>query len=97
MQTLKIKSTTTVEIEFELPKYFRIAHHHYMIIDNANYLFVKSSFDEYFYPEISMGRIESMAPRWYDCSIKQELHPLTEEEFKAEYIKANVILVDFLN
>jgi hypothetical protein len=99
METIKIKTTHFVETEFNLPKYFKIAHHHHMIIDDKNYLFVKSELDNslLIYPEISIHEISYSAGRWYDYSIKQELIPISEDEFKAEYTKANVLLLKYLN
>jgi hypothetical protein len=97
METIKIKARTYTENEFEIPKYFKIAHHYYMIVDDNNYLFVKSNLDEFFYPEISIGKIEAFASRWYQYSISQDLKPITEQEFKDEYTKANVLLLNFLN
>ena len=97
METIKIKARTYSENEFEIPKYFKIAHHFYMIVDDNNYLFVKSNLDEFFYPEISIGNIEAFASRWYQYSISQDLKAITEQEFKDEYTKANVLLLNFLN
>jgi hypothetical protein len=97
METIKIKARTYTENEFEIPKYFRIAHHFYMIVDDNNYLFVKSNLDEFFYPEISIGKIEAFASRWYQYSISQDLKPISEQEFKDEYTKANVLLLNFVN
>jgi len=99
METIKIKATQFVETEFNIPKYFKIAHHYQMILDDKNYLFVKSSLDNtlLIYPEISIHPISYSAGRWYDKSIKQELIPISEEEFKEEYTKANVLLLNYLN
>jgi hypothetical protein len=99
METIKIKARTYLDTEFQVPKYFKIAHHHYMIIDDKNYLFVKSELENslFFFPEISIGQIEIFSSRWYDYSIKQELIPISEEEFKDEYTKANVLLLNYLN
>lgn len=99
METIKIKTTTLLEAEFEVPKYFRIAHHYQMILDAENYLFVKSHLDNglLVYPEISIGQITWSSSRWHDASIKQELIPVTEQEFKDEYTKANVLLLNYLN
>ena len=99
METIKIKATQFVEMEFNIPKYFKIAHHYQMILDDKNYLFVKSELENTLlvYPEISIHPISYSAGRWYDYSIKQELIPITEEEFKAEYTKANVLLLNYLN
>jgi hypothetical protein len=92
MESIKIKARTYTENEFEIPKYFKVAHHHYMIIDDKNYLFVKSELENslYFYPEISIGQIEVFSSRWYEYSIKQELIPITEQEFTEEYNKASI-------
>jgi hypothetical protein len=99
METIKIKARSYFENEFEIPKYFKIYHHHYMILDEKNYLFVKSELENSLlvYPEISIGQIETFANRWYDYSIKQELIPISEQEFKDEYTKANVLLLNYLN
>lgn len=99
MELIKIKTRTYLDLEFQVPKYFKIAHHHYMIIDDKNYLFVKSEMDNqcFFYPEISIGQIEFFASRWYEYSIKQKLTPITEEDFKAEYTKASVLMLNYLN
>ena len=99
METIKIKTRTYLDTEFQVPKYFKVAHHHYMIIDDKNYLFVKSELENslYFYPEISIGQIEVFSSRWYEYSIKQELIPITEQEFRDEYTKANVLFLKYLN
>lgn len=99
METIKIKTRTYLDTEFNVPKYFKIAHHHYMIIDDKNYLFVKSELENslFFFPEISIGQIEVFSNRWYDYSIKQELIAISEQEFKDEYTKANVLLLKYLN
>jgi hypothetical protein len=99
METIKIKARTYLDTEFQVPKYFKIAHHHYMIIDDKNYLFVKSELENslFFFPEISIGQIEVFSSRWYDYSIKQELIPISEQEFKDEYTKASVLMLNYLN
>jgi hypothetical protein len=99
METITIKTRSYFESEFNVPKFFKIYHHYYMIIDDKNYLFVKSTL-EYsliIYPEISIGQVDTFASRWYDYSIKQELIPISEEEFRDEYTKASVLLLDYLN
>ena len=99
METIKIKTTHFVETEFEIPKYFKIGHHYQMIIDDKNYLFLKSELENslLIYPEISINPISYSAGRWYEHSIKQELIPISEQEFKDEYTKANVLLLNYLN
>ena len=97
METIKIKTTHFVETEFNLPKYFKIAHHYQMILDDKNYLFVKSNMDEFFYPEISIAKIESFASRWLQYLQSQDLIAISEQEFRDEYTKANVLLLNFLN
>jgi hypothetical protein len=99
METIKIKATQFVETEFNIPKYFKIAHHYQMILDENNYLFVKANLENslLIYPEISINPISYSAGRWYDVSIKQELIPISEEEFKDEYTKASVELLKYLN
>jgi hypothetical protein len=99
METIKIKATQFVEMEFNIPKYFKIAHHYQMILDDKNYLFVKSELENTLlvYPEISIHPISYSAGRWYDQSIKQELIPISEEEFIEEYNKANDSLKKYLN
>jgi hypothetical protein len=99
METIKIKATQFVETEFNIPKYFKIAHHYQMILDDKNYLFVKSELENTLlvYPEISIHPISYSAGRWYDQSIKQELIPISEQEFKDEYTKASVKLLKYLN
>jgi hypothetical protein len=99
METIKIKATQFVEMEFNIPKYFKIAHHYQMILDDKNYLFVKSELENTLlvYPEISIHPISYSAGRWYDQSIKQELIPISEEEFIEEYNKASDSLKKYLN
>jgi hypothetical protein len=99
METIKIKTTHFVETTFNVPKYFRIAHHYQMILDENNYLFVKSNIESTLlvYPEISIGQIAWSATRWYDETIKQELIPISEQEFKDELTKASVELLNYLN
>ena len=99
METIKIKATQFVEMEFNIPKYFKIGHHYQMILDDKTYLFVKANLETSLlvYPEISINQISYSAARWYDESIKQELIPISEDEFKEEYTKANVLLLNYLN
>jgi hypothetical protein len=99
METIKIKTTHFVDTEFNIPKYFKIGHHYQMILDDKIYLFVKSNMETSLlvYPEISIGQISYSASRWYDETIKQALIPITEQEFKDEYTKANVLLLNYLN
>jgi len=99
METIKIKTTALLETEFTVPKYFKIAHHYHMILNDENYLFVKSKLDNQLlvYPEIAIGQITWSSSRWHDAQVKQELIPISEEEFREEYTKANVLLLNFLN
>ena len=99
METIKIKTTHFVETEFNVPKYFKIAHHYQMILDENIYLFVKSNMETSLlvYPEISIGQITWSAARWHEAQIKQELIEVTEQEFKDEYTKASVLLLNYLN
>jgi hypothetical protein len=99
METIKIKTTHFVETEFNVPKYFKIGHHYQMILDDKTYLFVKANLESSLlvYPEISIAQISYSAGRWYDESIKQQLIPISEQEFKDEYTKANVLLLNYLN
>jgi hypothetical protein len=99
METIKIKTTHFVETEFDIPKYFKIGHHYQMILDDKTYLFVKANLESSLlvYPEISIAQISYSAGRWYDESIKQQLMPISEQEFKDEYTKANVLLLNYLN
>jgi hypothetical protein len=99
METIKIKTTHFVETEFNVPKYFKIGHHYQMILDDRTYLFVKANLESSLlvYPEISIAQINYSAGRWYDESIKQQLVPISEQEFKDEYTKANVLLLNYLN
>ena len=99
METIKIKTTHFVETEFNVPKYFKIGHHYQMILDDKTYLFVKANLETSLlvYPEISICQISYSAGRWYDESIKQQLVPISEQEFKDEYTKANVLLLNYLN
>ena len=99
MKNLKIKTTTLLEIEFIVPKYFKIAHHYHMILNDENYLFVKSKLDNQLlvYPEISIGQITWSSSRWHDSQVNQQLIEISEKEFRDEYTKANVLLLNFLN
>lgn len=99
METIKIKTRTYLDAEFEVPKYFKIAHHYFMIINETNYLLVKPEVDNslVFFPQISCGMIEHRSAQWYEYSISQELKPISEEEFKNEYTKTNVLLLNYLN
>jgi hypothetical protein len=99
METIKIKTSHFVETEFNIPKYFKIGLHYQMILDDKTYLFVKANLESSLlvYPEISINQISYSAGRWYDESIKQQLIPITEQEFKDEYTKANVLLLNYLN
>ena len=98
METIKITTTQFVETDFHIPKFFKIAHHYQMILDENNYLFVKANLENslLIYPEISIHPISYSAGRWYDESIKQELIPISEQEFKDEFTKANVLLLHYL-
>ena len=99
METIKIKTTHFVETEFNLPKYFKIGHHYQMLLDENLYLFVKANLESSLlvYPEISINQISYSAGRWYDETIKQELIPISEQEFKDEFTKASVELLNYLN
>ena len=99
METIKIKATQFVEMEFNIPKYFKIGQHYQMILDDKTYLFVKANLETSLlvYPEISINQISYSAARWYDESIKQELIPISEQEFKDEFTKASVELLKYLN
>jgi hypothetical protein len=99
MQTIKIKTTHFVDIEFNTPKYFKIGNHYQMILDDKNYLFIKAMLNNplLIYPEISINPISYSASRWYDETIKQQLIPISEQEFRDEYIKASLLLLDYLN
>jgi hypothetical protein len=99
MKNLKIKTTTLLETEFTVPKYFKIAHHYHMILNDENYLFVKSTLDNQLlvYPEISIGQITWSSSRWHDSQVNQQLIEISEQEFRDEYTKANVLLLNFLN
>ena len=99
METIKIKTTALLETEFTVSKYFKIAHHYHMILNDENYLFVKSKLDNQLlvYPEIAIGQITWSSSRWHDAQVKQELIQITEQEFRDEYTKANVLLLNFLN
>ena len=99
METIKITSQVLLETEFNVPKYFKIANHYHMILDDKTYLFVKSNLNEplLFYPEISILQISWSANRWHQNTISQDLISITEQEFKEEYTKANVLLLNYLN
>jgi hypothetical protein len=99
METIKIKTTHFVDTEFNIPKYFKIMHHYQMILNNENYLFIKSSLENSLlvFPEISIHPISYSAGRWYDETIKKELIPISEQEFKDEFTKASVLLLNYLN
>lgn len=92
METIKIKTTHFVETEFNFPKYFKIGYHYQMILDDKHYLFVKSNFETnlLIYPEISINPIDYSASRWYDESIKQNLIPISEDEFIEHYNNASI-------
>jgi hypothetical protein len=49
------------------------------------------------YPEISILQISWSANRWHQNTISQDLIAITEEEFKEEYTKANILILDYLN
>jgi len=65
METIKIKATQFVETEFNIPKFFKIAHHYQMILDENNCLFVKANLETSLlvYPEISIHPINYSAGR----------------------------------
>lgn len=92
METIKIKTSHFVEIDFNLPKYFKIGNHYQMIIDDRNYLFVKANLETnlLIYPEISINPISYSASRWYDESIKQNLIPISAEDFIEQYNQASI-------
>jgi len=99
METIKITSQVLLETEFTVPKYFKIANHYHMILDDKTYLFVKANLESslLLYPEISILQINWSANRWHQNTISQDLIPITEEEFKEEYTKASILLLDYLN
>ena len=99
METIKITTTQFVETDFHIPKFFKIANHYQMILDDKTYLFVKANLETSLlvYPEISINQISYSSARWYDETLKQELIPITEQEFKDEFNKANDSLKKYLN
>ena len=99
METIKITSQVLLETEFTVPKYFKIYSHYHMILDDRTYLFVKSNLDKslLLYPEISILQISWSANRWHQNTISQDLIAITEEEFKEEYTKASILILDYLN
>jgi hypothetical protein len=92
METIKITSQVLLETEFTVPKYFKIANHYHMILDDKNYLFVKANLESslLIYPEISILQISWSANRWHQNTISQDLIAITEEEFKEEYNNASI-------
>lgn len=99
METIKLKTRTFTETEFSVPKYFKISNHYYMIIDEINYLLVKSTIENSLtvYPEISILGVEWSSGRWLVSQMEKNLIPITEQEFRDEYTKANVLLLNYLN
>jgi hypothetical protein len=97
---MKIKIKTTTEKEIELPKYFRLSNSakkvSYMVIDENSILAVNNwspngDFSYGLYPSIQ-GVNKNGIP--FEL---QKIIPISETEFKTEFIKVSVQLEEMMN
>jgi hypothetical protein len=86
MENYLIKTSKLVEQKIEVPKYFKIVHLHYMIINETDVLVVNPF---YLSDLLSYAYIKVDQVRWHaDFWEKNHLEPMTESEFRKVYTDA---------
>jgi hypothetical protein len=88
MENYLIKTSKLVEQKIEVPKYFKIVHMHYMMLNENEVLVVKPLYrpDLFVYPEIRVDLVRYLADFW----AKNDFDTLTEDEFKLAYTSASL-------
>ena len=86
MENYLIKTTKVLELNMEVPKYFKIVHLHYMIINHDDVLVVNPF---YLSDLLSYAYIKVDQVRWHaDFWAKNDLEPMTQSEFRQVYSDA---------
>jgi len=86
MENYQIKTTKVLELKMEVPKYFKIVHLHYMLINEDDVLVVNPF---YLSDLLSYAYIKVDQVRWHsDFWAKNELEPISLDEFRQVYTEA---------
>jgi hypothetical protein len=94
---MKIKIKTTTEKEIELPKYFKVGNSYNMLIDNGSCmrLYYNPIFVELdLYPKIELMSTDSLK---HYIHFDDKIIPISETEFKTEFLKISVLLEELMN
>ena len=95
MENFVIKTTKVLELQMEVPKYFKIVHLHYMIINEEDVLVINPFYlsDLLSYAYIKVDQI-----RWHsDFWAKNDFEPITQDEFYQVYNDATLKLSNLIN
>ena len=95
MENFVIKTTKVLELQMEVPKYFKIVHLHYMIINEEDVLVINPFYlsDLLSYAYIKVDQI-----RWHsDFWAKNDFEPITKDEFRKVYNDATLKLSNLIN
>jgi hypothetical protein len=90
-----IKTTKVLELNMEVPKYFKINNFNYMMLNHDEVLVVKPLFESslFAYPEIRVDMVRYLADFW----AKNSLDPMTESEFRQVYTDASLEIEKLMN
>jgi hypothetical protein len=90
-----IKTTKVLELNMEVPKYFKINNFNYMMLNHDEVLVVKPLFESslFAYPEIRVDMVRYLADFW----AKNLLDPMTELEFRQVYTDASLEIEKLMN
>ena len=95
MENYLIKTTKLLELNMEVPKYFKIVHLHYMIINHDDVLVVNPF---YLSDLLSYAYIKVDQVRWHaDFWAKNDLEPMTQSEFRQVYSDAFLKISNLIN
>ena len=95
MENYLIKTTKVLELNMEVPKYFKIVHLHYMIINHDDVLVVNPF---YLSDLLSYAYIKVDQVRWHaDFWAKNDLEPMTQSEFRQVYSDAFLKISNLIN
>jgi hypothetical protein len=95
MENYLIKTTKVLELHMEVPKYFKIVHLHYMIINETDVLVVNPF---YLSDLLSYAYIKVDQVRWHaDFWAKNDLEPMTQSEFRQVYSDAFLKISNLIN
>jgi len=95
MENYLIKTTKILELNMEVPKYFKIVHLHYMIINHDDVLVVNPF---YLSDLLSYAYIKVDQVRWHaDFWAKNDLEPMTQSEFRQVYSDAFLKISNLIN